>query len=79
MGAAPCGFSKASTPAAWTKCVVQLSSFVLSLAICAITGAGPAAQPRRQPVIANFFEKVYRMTVRSAMPGKDVMDADLPA
>jgi hypothetical protein len=36
------------------------------------------AAPRRQPVIANFFEKVYRMTVRSAMPGREAMDRLLP-
>ena len=57
---------------------MQLSSLVLSLAICSATGTGAAAHPSRQPVIANFFENVYRITVRSAIPGSDAIDVDVP-
>ena len=40
----------------------------------AMRSSGPIAPPRRHPVIAYFLLKVYRMTVRSCMPGSDAID-----
>ena len=39
-----------------------------------ITGAGPMAAPRRNPVIAYFLPKVYRITVRSCISGHDASE-----
>ena len=44
----------------------------------AIRSSGPIAPPRRHPVIAYFLLKVYRMTVRSCMPGSDAIDPLVP-
>ena len=37
-----------------------------------------AVQPGGKPVIANRFEKVYRMIVRSLIPGRDAIDVEVP-
>ncbi len=37
-------------------------------------GCGPMAAPMRQPVIAYFLLNVYRMTVRSCMPGSETIE-----
>jgi hypothetical protein len=58
--------------------VVQLSSLVFSLAKLSAMAIGATAAPRRHPVIANFLENVYRMTVRSCMPGNEAMDVLSP-
>ena len=42
------------------------------------TSTGAIEAPSRQPVIANFLENVYKMTVRSSMPGNDAIDFDVP-
>ncbi len=40
---------------------------------------GPAAAPRRHPVMANFLENVKRMTQRSSMPSSETSDRDVPS
>ena len=42
----------------WMKWFEQDSSLTLSLAMTSMIGFGPMEAPRRQPVMANFLEKV---------------------
>ena len=54
----PCGPRRAATPAHCTYWFVQDSSLVFISEIASATSFGATAQPRRDPVIAYFFENV---------------------
>ena len=52
---------------------IQLYNSFFLLVITLITGSGPTAYPRRQPVMAYAFEKPFTTMVRSFMPGSVAM------
>ena len=52
--------------------------FTFIRVMMSMIGVGPIAAPRRQPVIAYFLLNVYRMTVRSCMPGRDTIESLAP-
>ena len=67
-------FSMVDTKACCIKWLVQDSSFILNRAICLITDSGPIDAPILHPVIANFFENVYSITVLCFIPGRLTID-----
>src|SRR5699024_9198836 len=73
-----CGPRRAAIPAHCTQWLVQDSSVVFIVELASATAVGATAQPRRDPVIAYFFENVERMTVRSSIPGSAAMDCERP-
>ena len=68
----------ASSAPYWAKWLGHDSMFTFMRVMMSMIGFGPTAAPRRQPVIAYFLLNVYRMTVRSCMPGRETIDSLAP-